>query len=55
MKAVITVIGKDKVGIIHKVSGILAEILGNMLQHGIACVMAVGIVDLLEEVDIAYK
>ena len=32
MKAVITVIGKDKVGIIHKVSGILAEARVNILD-----------------------
>ena len=32
MKAVITVIGNDKVGIIHKVSGILAEEKINILD-----------------------
>ncbi len=32
MKAIITVIGHDKVGIIHKVSGILAEAKINILD-----------------------
>ena len=32
MKAVITVIGKDNVGILHKVSGICAEYNANVLE-----------------------
>lgn len=32
MKAVITVIGKDNVGILHKVSGICAEYKANVLE-----------------------
>ena len=32
MKAVITVIGKDNVGILHKVSGICAEYNANVIE-----------------------
>ena len=32
MRAVVTVIGKDTVGILHKVSGICAEFNGNVIE-----------------------
>ena len=32
MRAVVTVIGKDNVGILHKVSGICAEMGGNVIE-----------------------
>ena len=32
MRAVITVIGKDNVGILHKVSGVCAEYQANVLE-----------------------
>ena len=32
MRAVVTVIGKDNVGILHKVSGIYAEMGGNVIE-----------------------
>ena len=53
MRAVITVIGKDKVGILHKVSGVCAEYHANVLevtqsvlQDMFAMIMMVDITDM---------
>lgn len=62
MKAVITVIGHDKVGIIHKVSGILAESKINILdisqtimQNMFTMIMLVDIKDSTEHIDAISK
>lgn len=53
MKAVITVIGKDNVGILHKVSGVCSEVGANVmevtqsvLQDMFAMIMLVDITDM---------
>ena len=59
MKAVVTVIGKDNVGILHKVSGICAEYKANVievtqsvLQDMFAMIMMVDISGLTVDFDI---
>ena len=58
MRAVVTVIGKDNVGILHKVSGICAELGGNVievtqsvLQDMFAMIMLVDITNLSSDFD----
>ena len=62
MKAVITVIGHDKVGIIHKVSGILADAKINILdisqtimQNMFTMIMLVDIKESTENIDVISK